>query len=115
MAGGQQQQSIDLSVLSLEQLNQMKTQHEEEVQTLSGNFAKLRDAQVCLYVCMIQQNSTSCPATTWLISVRFRSCRGRRMYFHFFNNGARVSALVSLRDVRAVEYGTECAVYIHLF
>lgn len=50
MSGGrQQQQSIDLSVLSLEQLNQMKTQHEEEVQTLSGNFAKLRDAQV-LYV-----------------------------------------------------------------
>lgn len=47
MAGGQQQQSIDLSVLSLEQLNQMKTQHEEEVQTLSGNFVKLRDAQVC--------------------------------------------------------------------
>lgn len=46
MAGGQQQQSIDLSVLSLEQLNQMKTQHEEEVQTLSGNFMKLRDAQV---------------------------------------------------------------------
>ncbi|CAM9262696.1 unnamed protein product [Ectocarpus fasciculatus] len=45
MAGGQQQQSIDLSVLSLEQLNQMKTQHEEEVQTLSGNFMKLRDAQ----------------------------------------------------------------------
>lgn len=46
MAAGQQQQSIDLSVLSLEQLNQMKTQHEEEVQTLSGNFIKLRDAQV---------------------------------------------------------------------
>ncbi|CAM9906973.1 unnamed protein product [Scytosiphon promiscuus] len=45
MAGGQQQQSIDLSVLSLEQLNQMKTQHEEEVQNLSGNFVKLRDAQ----------------------------------------------------------------------
>lgn len=50
MAGGQQQQSIDLSVLSLEQLNQMKTQHEEEVQTLSGNFMKLRDAQVCTTV-----------------------------------------------------------------
>lgn len=48
MAGGQQQQSIDLSVLSLEQLNQMKTQHEEEVQTLSGNFIKLRDAQVVI-------------------------------------------------------------------
>lgn len=45
-ASGQQQQNVDLSVLSLEQLNQMKTQHEEEVQTLSGNFTKLRDAQV---------------------------------------------------------------------
>lgn len=45
-AAGQQQQNVDLSVLSLEQLNQMKTQHEEEVQTLSGNFTKLRDAQV---------------------------------------------------------------------
>ena len=45
-ATGQQQQSVDLSALSLEQLNQMKTQHEEEVQTLSGNFTKLRDAQV---------------------------------------------------------------------
>lgn len=46
MAAGGQQQSIDLSALSLEQLNAMKTQHEEEVQTLSGNFMKLRDAQV---------------------------------------------------------------------
>lgn len=45
-AAGQQQQSIDLSVLSLEQLNQMKTQHEEDVQALSGNFMQLRDAQV---------------------------------------------------------------------
>ena len=45
-SGQQQQQNVDLSVLSLEQLNQMKTQHEEEVQTLSGNFTKLRDAQV---------------------------------------------------------------------
>lgn len=53
MAGGQQQQSIDLSVLSLEQLNQMKTQHEEEVQSLSGNFMKLRDAQVQQYVCTL--------------------------------------------------------------
>ena len=44
--GQQQQQSVDLSALSLEQLNQMKTQHEEAVQTLSGNFTKLRDAQV---------------------------------------------------------------------
>lgn len=48
MAGGGQQQNVDLSALSLEQLNQMKTQHEEEVQTLSGNFIKLRDAQVKL-------------------------------------------------------------------
>lgn len=46
MAGTGGQQSIDLSVLSLEQLNQMKTQNEEEVQTLTGNFVKLRDAQV---------------------------------------------------------------------
>lgn len=45
MAGTGGQQSIDLSVLSLEQLNQMKTQNEEEVQTLTGNFVKLRDAQ----------------------------------------------------------------------
>ena len=44
--GQPQQQSIDLSVLSLEQLNQMKTKHEEEVQALSNNFVKLRDAQV---------------------------------------------------------------------
>ncbi|CAN0452856.1 unnamed protein product [Ascophyllum nodosum] len=43
--GQPQQQSIDLSVLSLEQLNQMKTKHEEEVQALSNNFVKLRDAQ----------------------------------------------------------------------
>ncbi len=53
MAGGQQQQSIDLSVLSLEQLNQMKTQHEEEVQSLSGNFMKLRDAQVRLLLLFV--------------------------------------------------------------
>lgn len=46
MAGTGGQQSIDLSVLSLEQLNQMKTQNEEEVQALTGNFVKLRDAQV---------------------------------------------------------------------
>lgn len=46
MAAAGQQQNVDLSVLSLEQLNQMKTQHEEEVQTLTGNFTKLRDAQV---------------------------------------------------------------------
>lgn len=46
MAGAGGQQSIDLSVLSLEQLNQMKTQNEEEVQALTGNFVKLRDAQV---------------------------------------------------------------------
>lgn len=46
-AGGQQ--GIDLSVLSLEQLNQMKTQNEEEVQALTGNFVKLRDAQVHVY------------------------------------------------------------------
>lgn len=46
MAGTTGQQAIDVSVLSLEQLNQMKTQHEEEVQTLSSNFMKLRDAQV---------------------------------------------------------------------
>lgn len=39
-------QSIDLSLLSLEQLNQMKTKHEEEVQLLSSNFIKLREAQV---------------------------------------------------------------------
>eukprot|EP00904_Undaria_pinnatifida_P007906 jgi/Undpi1/4245/HiC_scaffold_16.g07611.m1 len=45
MAAAGQQQNVDLSVLSLEQLNQMKTQHEEEVQTLTGNFTKLRDAQ----------------------------------------------------------------------
>lgn len=46
--GGQSrpQQSIDLSLLSLEQLNQMKTKHEEEVQMLSSNFIKLREAQV---------------------------------------------------------------------
>ncbi|CAM9355176.1 unnamed protein product [Discosporangium mesarthrocarpum] len=36
---------VNLSVLSFEQLNQMKTQHEEEVQTLTSNFIKLRDAQ----------------------------------------------------------------------
>lgn len=40
------QQGIDVSALSLEQLNQMKTQHEEEVQALSSNFVKLRDAHV---------------------------------------------------------------------
>ncbi|CAM9439210.1 unnamed protein product [Choristocarpus tenellus] len=46
MAGAQTEgREVNLGVLSLEQLNQVKTQHEEEVQTLSGNFIKLRDAQ----------------------------------------------------------------------
>ncbi|KAG5192951.1 Prefoldin subunit-domain-containing protein [Tribonema minus] len=37
------QREVDLSSLSLEQLNQLKTQHQEEVQTLTANYAALRD------------------------------------------------------------------------
>ncbi|CAN0197825.1 unnamed protein product [Ectocarpus fasciculatus] len=69
MAGGQQQQSIDLSVLSLEQLNQMKTQHEEEVQTLSGNFMKLRDAQGRLAQCIYSATASAASTPACISSI----------------------------------------------
>eukprot|EP00953_Heterococcus_sp_UTEX-ZZ885_P013148 7515-Heterococcus_DN1.PRE.2 len=37
------QRDINLASLSLEQLNQLKTQHQEEVQSLTANYAALRD------------------------------------------------------------------------
>jgi prefoldin alpha subunit len=37
------QREVDLSRLSLEQLSQLKNQHEQEVQSLTANYAALRD------------------------------------------------------------------------
>ncbi|CAM9638171.1 unnamed protein product [Phaeothamnion confervicola] len=39
------EKEIDLANLSLEQLNGLKGQTEEEIQSLSGNFAVMRDAR----------------------------------------------------------------------
>mmetsp|Transcript_20244 Transcript_20244/g.29912 ORF Transcript_20244/g.29912 Transcript_20244/m.29912 type:complete len:163 (+) Transcript_20244:103-591(+) len=40
------QREIDLSHLSLEQLNQLKIQHQEEVQNLTSNYAVLKEGLV---------------------------------------------------------------------
>jgi prefoldin alpha subunit len=42
--GGGGERSINLATLSLEQLNQLKNQYQEDVQGLTANYASLRDA-----------------------------------------------------------------------